>query len=700
MKITAIIKRDIKTNTRSKIKLLSLIVAMLIPLAYGFLYLWAFWNPYDNMKNVPVAVVNEDKGALYEGEMQNIGEKITDELEKNKVLNWTFTDRQEAENGLDRQKYYAVILIPENFSSNLVSAGSDAPQRAVISWETRDSTNFLFTAYFKNVIAALGKTINVSILPKFSIAAEAKIEEATGKLTQASEGAAALGEGIAALHEGSATMEENLKKAETGSGKLADGLGTLDSKSEELTSGVTEIANGASSLSAGLTSANEGAASLNDGMQKLSEGAGTLKEGSEKMKDGTTALAEGMKELDSKLDAADEKISPFYPILERISDIIVKINDKTPLTLPDYISEAAEQKNALFSGVDQLSEGSDTVAEKMSDLDKGIGTLQSGIDTASSGADSLSDGLATLDEGGKKLSEGTKQAAEGVSQYTAGVNSAYTASQTLNAGIGQLADGSGKLTKGLASAEQGANLLSSSLEAGEKEIKNKLSPDKINTLLSVINEPIGFENISQDTNETYGSGFAPYFIPLSLWMGALILSLLVPARDPKLIISGVSRPAATLGKFFLPAAVGVVQAILLSLAIICGLGLNPRYPLLFILFCIFISLVFNAIMQLLSFAFGKIGELFGILLLMIQLTSASGTFPVESAPRFFQAANPLIPMTYAIRGLRLLILGGNMTIAKEQAGILAIFLFSALALKALASKKTIRATDIYPLIEL
>lgn len=700
MKITAIIRRDIKTNTRSGIKVLALIVAVLLPLAYGFLYLWAFWNPYENMKDVPVAVVNEDAGAFYEEEWQHYGKKITDELGRNDVLDWKFTDRKDAEDGLDRQEYYAVVIIPESFSSDLASAESDEPEQAVIFWETRDSTSFLFTTYFRNVIAVLGKEINKDIIPGFSEAAKVKLKEADGKLAEASEGAAALSDGLDALHNGSAALENNLREAEGGSRQLAGGLGALDRGSEGLNGALSELTEGASTLSSGIRSASSGAGALDGGIARLGEGAETLKDGSGKMLSGAAELASGANKLDARLDSVDESMSPFYPIFGRLSGIIVKINEKAPRSIPDYAAEAKERKDALLAGTGQLADGSSAIADKMADLDEGVGTLKDGIDTAADGAAALSEGLAALDEGSGALDEGLARTADGARRYAKGVDSAYQGSQTLANGLSQLARGSGELTGGIASARQGAELLSAGLEEGRQEIGSSLPDSKIETLISIINEPVTFDDISKDANDTYGAGFVPYFVPLSLWMGALILTLIIPVRDPKLSISGVSKIEATVGKFFLLALIGIAQAVLLSVSIICGLGLNAKYPVLFVLFCILISLTSIAIMQLLSFLFDKAGELIGIILLMVQLTSASGTFPIESAPRFFQMANPLVPMTYAIRGLRLLVLGGNMDIAARQAGILAAFLLAALALKALATKKTVKAADIYPLIEL
>lgn len=700
MKTLAIITRDIKSYLRNRIKLLSLAVAVLLPLAYGFLYLWAFWNPYENMKSIPVAIVDEDAGIVRNDQQENYGERIAAALQETDVLAWTITDLGDARRGLDQQRYYAIILIPESFSADLASIEDEDPRQAVISWQTRDSTNFLFTTYFKNVIAVLGDKINGDILPEFSQGAQMKLEVVEGKLEEASDGADCLSEGLGQLEAGSKTLETNLKKAGAGSEKLSEGLGNLDSQSHALNSGLAQLSSGSAILSAGLDSASTGSASLEDGLVQLGKGTGELKDGSTKLEAGTRELSAGASDLNAKLEATDASFSPLYPILDEISSVIGRINERSSLTLPDYIDSAKDKKDALLDGTEQLSEGSSMIADKMSDLDEGIGKIDDGISSARSGASTLSDGISQLDEGSDALHQGAVDIADGTAQYTAGVNSAYFGSKELSDGIGQLADGSGQMSQGLAGAKSGADSLSLGLAQGQEQLKNELAPDKIGTLMSIINEPVSFTNDSSDANPTYGAGFAPYFIPLALWMGALILTLLVPTRDSRLSVSKASRLEITIGKFFLLAVVGTAQSLLLALSLICGLGMEVRYPIAFILFCMLISLTFIAVMQFLSFLLGKVGELTGIIILMIQLTSASGTFPVESAPRFFQLCHPLVPMTYAIRGLRLFILGGDMDIAIRQSAILAGFLLAFLTAKTLATKKTVRATDIYPLIEL
>ncbi|MFA7169563.1 MAG: YhgE/Pip domain-containing protein [Candidatus Paceibacterota bacterium] len=700
MKISAIIKKDLRTDFRDKIKLITLVVSILLPLAYGFLYLWAFWDPYGNMTNVPVAVVNEDAGTLYAGKREYYGERIIENLENNDVLGWRFVNYEDAQNGLDEQKYYAIVLIPEDFSAALVSGESDTPRQANITWETHDSTSFLFTTYFKNVIAVLGKSINEEILPEFSQVAQIKIEEADSQLKAASEGADRLAQGLGTLESGSNTLGDNLQKATDGSQDLTSGLETLDTKSSDLNNGITQAKEGSAILETGLRSADTGTKTLTDGLEQLSDGSTELKDGSEQLSDGANQLAQGADEMSTKVSSADETLSLFYPFLNNISQIIDSNNDKYLLGIPNFIAPAKEQKDQLVSGSEEIADGANTISENMSELDAGIGTFQLGMQSAASGADTLSDGITQLSSGSSDLYQGLADIQSGSLQYTAGVNSAYNGSMDLTSGLTQLTNGNRQITEGLISAQEGATTLSLGINEGVDQIEKEITPEKIDTLLNIINEPVKIENSSEGANETYGSGFAPYFIPLALWMGALILTLVKPTRDTKLNLSDVSKAEITIGKFIPLALVGICQALLLALSIIYGLGLSTAFPVYFILFCILISFASISIMQFLSFSLGKVGELIGIIVLMIQLTSASGTFPVQSAPRFFQLCSPLVPMSYAIRGLRIFILGGNMQIALNQVLALVTFIFVFLALKTLITKRTAKATDIYPLIEL
>lgn len=695
-----IAKKDFKVVMSSRIKRLSLLVVLLMPLAYGFLYLWASWDPYANMKDIPVAVVNDDSGAIFKGKTEKYGEKIVTKMKENEVVEWNFVDYQTAISGLDSQKYYAIVHIPKNFSTSIVSASGDNPVQAKIEWQTKDSTSYLFTRYFEAVITELEKKINKEVASSFQTEAEGEAQNLVAQLDQASNGAASLASGLETISSGSKTLSENLAKVDTGASNLTNGLGVLNGKSYDLQRGVSEVQSGAASLRTGLSSARSGADSLDSGLSSLYSGSADLKDGTHQAYQGASTLAYGTAQMADKINTANETLEPVYTSLDKVSNFIDEINGLGLGTTTNYIAAAKTKKNQLVTGQNDIAAGAKNLASGLSTLDSGASSLNTGILSAERGANTLTDGISDLYDGSSDLYDGLGSLYDGSQKFSEGIGEAYDGSSLLNSGTKQLAAGSNDLTAGINKAKDGANLLTRKLSDGATEIEDKLSAAKIDGLITVINEPVIMENVSVDTNETYGSALAPYFISLALWMGALMLALLIPTRDQQLVVNNISRRDIVLGKMILPAAVGIIQSGLLTLAVVAGLGLKAKYLLPLILFCILTSFCFSSIMQFLSFSLDKIGELVGILLLLLQLTSSSGTFPVKSSPRIFRILNPLVPMNYSIKGMRLLILGGISGIIWQQALVLAGMMLLFIILKALLTRTTVFSTDIYPIIKL
>lgn len=702
MGLPDIVKKDFIMVYRNKIKLLCVLVVVLMPLAYGFLYLWASWDPYSNMKNVPVAVVNQDAGALYKNKLENFGQQVTDKMIKEKVVDWQMVNLQEAKTGLDSQKYYAIVFIPSDFSARSVSAAGDKPESARIEWQTKDSTSYLFTKYFDAVMKEVAKNINEEMAGRFKLEAEKQASDLTNKIEQASNGAGSLANGLNTLENGSKTLSDNLDKVHTGSEDLNNGLSELNSKSYDLSSGIAKAKDGIASLNTGLSSASAGAESLNNGLSSLQSGSQELKNGTRQAYSGASQLAGGTSQMYDKFNSIDQSLNPFYPTLDNIGQLVNDLNKGAvaSTSIPNYVSDAKTKKNELLAGQKQIASGASALTTGLEQLDSGANSLATGISSAKTGSESLSSGINQLYYGSNDLANGLDDLYSGSSKFSEGTGKAYNGGTKLVSGLSQLADGGKQLTSGLDEARNGANTLNNKLAEGSQEIKDKLGNEKVDELVQVINEPVILTNVSVDTNSSYGSALTPYFISLALWMGALMMTLLVPTRDTKLIINNVSRQKITWQKAVLPLTIGFLQTGALLFAVLVGLELHVKYLLPFILFCLLTSFCFIAIMQFISYRLDKIGEFIGIMIMLIQLTSSSGTFPVQSTPRIFQILSPLSPMNYAIKGMRLLILGGPVDIIIKQALVLACMTVIFIILKSLRTKKTVTASELYPLIEL
>lgn len=285
-------------------------------------------------------------------------------------------------------------------------------------------------------------------------------------------------------------------------------------------------------------------------------------------------------------------------------------------------------------------------------------------------------------------------------ELNGGVNKLYEASNALEVGVGQLHDGSAQLTAGLKELKSKIPALTdgvSKLYDGSKELSDKLKEgsDEISNNLKASSKDMGeFVSEPMDILEepinhipNYGTGFAPYFISISLWVGTLLMFFIITDKVDENI--DASPASVVLGKFLSYGFIGILQAVFVSVVVLL-LGLKPANVPLYFLFNILLSFVFIAIMQSLIYLLGQVGRLLAMVLFILQLTSSAGTFPLELVPGFFKALNPIMPFTYAIGGLREVISGINYSNLAENAvvliGTMIVFLAISVVMKGHADK--------------
>ena len=186
-------------------------VLLFIPLIYGALYLWAFWAPTDELKNLPVALVNEDTGAINDGERITAGNDVVDTLLDGHDLDWQVTDAADARTGVEDGTYYFAVTIPADFSTNAISAATDTPTSATVNVDYNDSNNFLASTLGKSAMVQLRDAVAVKLGDQTANALLVGLNDA--------------GDGIRTAAEGATTLADGLVTAQDGAGKLMTGLG-------------------------------------------------------------------------------------------------------------------------------------------------------------------------------------------------------------------------------------------------------------------------------------------------------------------------------------------------------------------------------------------------------------------------------------------------------------------------------------------
>ena len=298
------------------------------------------------------------------------------------------------------------------------------------------------------------------------------------------------------------------------------------------------------------------------------------------------------------------------------------------------------------------------------------------------------------------MADGASAAVDGAGRLALGAQSADEGSARLASGAGQLQEGSSALVTGLSDAVDGSGELAAKLSEGADEAARQTTG--IPAKAAAMSDPVELANDYYTFVENYGTGFAPYFMALGLWVGALVAGFVFKPLNGRLLLAGANPVSAAFANYLPMAVFSLIQATLLMVVLQYGLQLQIDNVPAFYAVGYPTSLVFAAIMQLLMAAFGFPGRFLAIILLMLQLTTCAGTFPIQTTPGFFQAVNPYLPMTYVVEAMRQIMTGLDYGVVAFACLVLASFGAACFALTSMVAwrKRTVRMDDLHPVLRL
>jgi putative membrane protein len=208
----------------------------------------------------------------------------------------------------------------------------------------------------------------------------------------------------------------------------------------------------------------------------------------------------------------------------------------------------------------------------------------------------------------------------------------------------------------------------------------------------VLADPVSLDRVVRHPADTYGVGFAPYFLALALWVGAMITYMVLRPLNRRYLMSEAPTPRVVLAGLLPAVAIGILQASILFAVVTLALGLSPVHPLATYGLLVLTATAFTAIIQMLGAVLGAPGRIAALALLMLQLTSSGGTYPVQTSPTFFQVIHPLLPMTYVVGAMRHTIDGGSAAPVLHGGSLLVAYGMGALLLTTLAAYRARRLT--------
>ncbi len=680
--------RELNNAMKGKARKLVIGTVALIPLLYGSLYLWAFTNPYKTLNTVPVAVVVEDNGAMINGKMRNIGNEIKTRLKNQKDgsegFQWNFVNSAEANKGLKNGNYFMVATIPASFSKCIASAQYETPTKAKLHVKYDQASNMLASQIGKTAFRTMRSEISEAI-------AEEYWEHMFAKVNAASDSLGAAANGAGALHEGSKSLQGGIDKLANGSNQLSQSL-------RKLQGGLGELQQGANTLTQANVRSKEGAKYLAQKTQDLANGAQQLSEGTQRLSAATNEFYEGAQKLAASSNELEEHVKAGNAETKTQIAALLMQAQNPAVTKEDVLAN-------LQSLAEGLGENSNLLETNLSALSAGADKLSAGSLQIKGGAEAISQGVENINTGSSKLSAGASNLANGLVQVSNG-------SENLNNGITRAAQGSAKIVNGSDQLNSGAKKLSDNtpklvegakkLHDGLKDAQKSGKIDNIVQKSKMMSAPVALQEHEYSHVENYGTGFAPYFISIGLWVGALMATFVLRVMDRRALLNGMNPLKSTLISLTPFVIMGVVQSVILLGVVHVVLGLQIDNIPAFYALGIIAGISFMAIMQMIMTAFHIPGRIVAIILLMLQITSSAGTFPVEMTPTFFRTVHPYLPMTYSIMALRQAMAGKNNGEIVSGIGMLVLFGVIAIAITSIIAykKRTVTMFDLHPVITL
>ncbi|GAA1828520.1 YhgE/Pip domain-containing protein [Agromyces salentinus] len=627
MKVPQMIAAEFRRLFSTRMSVIALIALVAVPVLYGGLYLWANQDPYAKLPEVPVALVVDDQGttATDDAPARNVGDEVADELIADGAFDWHRVSAEDAADGLADSSYDFVITLPADFSDALASIQTDAPRQAEIILETSDANSYLAGTIGEQAV----KTIRTTVA------------EQVGQ------------EAASLLLDSISTIRGKIVEAADGAQQLVDGTATAIDGAGQLGSGASQLADGTAALATGTRQLADGSATLTSGAQQVADGSATLADGAQQVADGNAQLA----------DSAD-----------RVGSAVGEAAAAVPEARADIAARLAA------AGVDQAT--IDDVLTRLDPLGDDIAAGNARVQEVVGQIDQLAAGSAQVASGSADLAAGSAQVASGSADLAAGAATAADGADAAASGASTLRDGIGTLGDGLGELEAGTQTLQSGLSDGAASIPDSDQATR-DAQAKTISDPVSLETDALTEAGNYGAGLAPFFAALAGWIGIYALFLIVKPISRRAVTALHSPIRVTLAGWLTPGILGAVQMVGLFTVLAVTLGFPMTHPLGTLGVMVLASATYAAIILALNVWLGSVGQFLGLVLMVLQLVTAGGTFPWQTLPAPLAALHHVLPMGYVVDMMRQVMYGGDLGRAGSDAIVLLVWLGGALVLAAI-----------------
>lgn len=719
--IIAILKRDLSRIRGSVVALIVAVGLVIVPTLYAWFNIAGSWDPYGNTGNLKVAVANSDDGYMSDliPVRVNIGDTVVSALRENDQLDWRFVSESDAVEGVRSGEYYAAVVIPENFSSRMMTVfSSDAEHAEIVYYENQKAN-----AIAPRVTDKAASTVRQQIDETFAKTISDVGLATTSSLLEFMDGdqiAAYAGNLSGTLAGAITTLRDASGSVDEFAGLLQSSTGLLDSTSDLLASAGAANEN----AEALVGDAKTGLSGMHDALDAAVAAI------NQSLKDSAGDYDAAAKAIDEAFGAADAHVSltvtqlrdASADVAKRASDmrdvqdnILAVERDVEGSNLPEKLKAELVQKiDIVANTVGNVANQQELLVKHLSDA---AASLETGAADARAKAQAVKDGIAEAKGsiGGVKDSYNAtlKQQISDLSDAVADVaRRGSDMADDLGATVTDLSHAASALSDDLVGAHEvlagaSADLVSAAddlqrlkegldtaVTSGDLDRVRELIGSDPAALADALAAPVALDRQAVYHIKNYGSAMAPFYTTLSIWVAGIVLAAMLKANVDEADVKALGNPRLHelyLGRYAFFALLAFAQATLVCAGDLLFFGIQCEHPFQFMLVGWLAGFVFSNMIYTLTVSFGDIGKAIAVVLLVMQVAGSGGTFPIEMTADFFQVVYPFLPFTHAINAMHAAMAGAYGMEFWIELGTLALYLIPSLALGLVFRRPVIRA---------
>lgn len=700
--ILTILRDDLKAIRGNVMTAVIIFGLAIIPLLFTTFNVLASWDPFANTKQLKIAVASEDEG--HQSDLAslklNLGDEVLSQLSRNDEINWVLTNSDDAIEGTKSGEYYAGIVLPKDFSANLLTFYVEGTEPSKLNLYTNEKKNALSTTITQRSATGVIEKIDESFTRVVSNVGLGVISSLDQYLDE--------GETQAALNNVHHRVNTVQSRLDAASGTVV-ALSNLVDSTIPLTRAANNILNEAGNQASSTTNDN-GESPIDILKSTLDESTGSLDASLAATTQSYEVLSSQIEELLNNASAtsaqtaqtfrtAADRVGQQTAAFQGVKDSIQKEADKVNLPAPvaagykavmGQLDASIAQSNALHDSLTSTANNIDNGGksqESKQQTQAAIASAKQAVQNARNSYNSnLKPQLAALGDSVGTVAndvDAVKRDIAGIRNTISNDNDALVRARDLTAGLSgtlqQQANRFGELSQKIDEIRDGGDL---------SQLADLIGDDP-ELLASRIASPVNVDRQPIYEVAAFGVGMTPFYLTLSLWVGALLACVLVHTNAERKYLKKnenldkkdhFTRNQVFLGRFITFGLIGIAQSTLVVLSLIFFVEIEPEHPFMMLFASWIITLVFMLIIYSLVITFDSAGKALAVLLLVIQVSGSGGAYPLPLLPEWFQNVSPWLPATYGIDAFRSAIAGIYEADILRELGMLLLFAIPALIL--------------------